>query len=160
MKSPEVDKFEKLVRDNQATIYSVCYMYSNDDDEVADLFQECLINIWKALPGFRNGSKIGTWIYRICLNTCISADRKKKSRHTTVSLDISHDVVAQDSPNGRQMKVLHDRISTLPPIDRAIVLLWLENIPYDEIADIIGVSSQYIGVRLYRIKEQLKAHKK
>ncbi len=57
MKSPEVDKFEKLVRDNQATIYSVCYMYSNDDDEVADLFQECLINIWKALPGFRNGSK-------------------------------------------------------------------------------------------------------
>lgn len=160
MRNQQELEFEELVRNNRATIYSVCYMYSKDKDEVADLFQECLLNIWKGLSGFKHKSDIRTWIYRISLNTCISAGRKKKSRGEKIKLDISLDVAAPDSYDGRQIKVLHDRISQLGPLDRALVLLWLENLPYDEIGAIIGISAKNVGVRLYRIKEQLKSNNK
>lgn len=83
--------FERLVRDHKSTIYTVCYMFSKDDDEVADLFQETLINIWKGLPSFSGdeGALCG-WIYRVALNTCISLDRKKRRRNVVpLTMDIS-----------------------------------------------------------------------
>lgn len=160
MKPQQEKEFEELVRSHRATIYSVCYMYSKDDDEVADMVQDCLLNIWKGLPSFSERSGLGTWIYRVCLNTCISADRKKKSRGEKIRLDLSHDLTAPDEPDGRQARMLRDRISRLGPIDRAIVLLWLENLSYDEIGEIIGISAKNVGVKLYRIKEQLKSERK
>ena len=79
-----------MVRENRSTIYTVCYMFSNDQDEVADLFQEVLINLWKSLPSFEERGDVRSWIYRVSLNVCISLDRKKR-RNKTVSLtmDIS-----------------------------------------------------------------------
>jgi len=73
------ETFERMVRDNKATIYTVCYMFSNDADEVSDLFQEVLTNLWKGMENFEGRSNVKTWIYRVSLNTCISIDRKKKN---------------------------------------------------------------------------------
>lgn len=156
MKAISEKQFAELVESQRANIYSVCYMYARNHDEAADLFQECLINIWKGLPGFKGQSAISTWIYRISLNTCISAGRKSKSGPDTVPLEAARDV-SSPPPDDRQAEMLHRRIRSLGPLDRAIVLLWLEDLPYDEIAEIVGISPQNVGVRLYRIRQQLKS---
>lgn len=148
--------FTRLVREHKATIYTVCYMFSNDNDEVSDLFQQTLINLWKGLERFEQRSNIRTWIYRVALNTCISADHKKrKTKH--VPLDFNVNLFADDEANdNQQTKILHDRISRLQPFDRAIILLWLENMSYEEIGQIVGITTKNVSVRLFRIKEELK----
>ena len=124
MESLELD-FARIVREHKATIYTVCYMFSKDEDEVADLFQDILINLWKGFSGFRGDSSIRTWIYRVSLNTCISADRKKKRKGETVPLDMSINLFDDSSEDIKQVRTLQGRISRLGPFDRAIVLLWL-----------------------------------
>ena len=131
-------------------------MFSKDEDEVADLFQDILINLWKGFSGFRWDSSIRTWIYRVCLNTCISADRKKKRKGETVPLDMSINLFDDSAEDMKQVRMLQNRISRLGPFDRAIVLLWLENLSYDEIAAIVGITAKNVSVRLFRIREQLR----
>lgn len=147
--------FEKLVRENKDTIYTVCYMFSKDQDEVADLYQETLINLWKGLPGLKEGGNVKGWVYRVSLNTCISLDRKKKSR-PTVRLTMDIDPFDSSDSRNAQVEALHRRISRLQPFDRAIVLLWLENNSYEDIGKILGITTSNVSVRLVRIREQLK----
>ncbi len=147
-------EFEQIVKENTSTIYTVCYMFSKDSDEVNDLFQEVLVNLWKGLDSFRGHSDMRTWIYRIALNTCISLDRKKKMK--TVPLTMEANFFEDGDKDTLQVKMLHERISRLQPFDKAIVLLWLENISYDEIGAIVGISTQNVASRLFRIKERLK----
>ena len=147
--------FTKLVHEHKRTIYSVCYMFSADEEEVADLFQEVLINLWKGLQNFRGESDVRTWLYRISLNTCISCDRKKRKRKTIpLSMDINP--FTDSDEDSRQIQQLNRRISQLGPFDRAIILLWLENMSYEEIGEIVGISTKNVSVRLFRIKEKLK----
>lgn len=148
--------FRQLLHDHKSTIYSVCYMFSKDQDEVNDLFQETLINLWNGLEKFEGRSGIGTWVWRIALNTCITSERKNKKRVDTVPLTIDRDFHEKNSVESKQVKLLHQRISRLQPFDRAIVLLWLENMSYDDIAAIVGITPKAVGVRLVRIREQLK----
>lgn len=148
--------FRQILQDHKSTIYSVCYMFSQEHNEVEDLFQETLINLWNGLDKFEGRSGMGTWVWRIALNTCITSDRKNKKRVDTVPLTIDRDFHDEDTIESRQVKLLHHRISRLQPFDRAIVLLWLENMSYDDIAAIVGVSTKAVGVRLVRIREQLK----
>lgn len=130
-------------------------MFSKDRDEVADLYQESLINLWKGLSQINPDGNVKGWVYRVTLNTCISLGRKKKSRPM---VRLSMDVDPFDSSDARatQVDMLHKRIGRLQPFDRAIVLLWLENISYDEIGQILGISTSNVSVRLVRIREQLK----
>lgn len=151
-------EFEQLVRTHKATIYAVCYLFSKDQDEVADLFQECLINLWKSWAGYEGRSDVKTWIYRVSLNVCVSLDRKRK-RHSTVPLTMDINPYEEDNKNSQQMERLRQRINQLPPYDRAIVLLWLENISYEEIGAIVGITAKNLSVRLVHIKEQLKKMK-
>jgi RNA polymerase sigma-70 factor (ECF subfamily) len=151
-------EFEQLVRTHKATIYAVCYLFSKDQDEVADLFQECLINLWKSWTGYEGRSDVKTWIYRVSLNVCVSLDRKRK-RHSTVPLTMDINPYEEDNQNSQQMERLRQRINQLPPYDRAIVLLWLENISYEEIGAIVGITAKNVSVRLVHIKEQLKKMK-
>ena len=150
-------EFEEMVRKNRGTIYTVCYMFSNDQDEVADLFQEVLINLWKSLPSFEGRSDVRSWIYRVSLNVCISLDHKKR-RHKTMALtmDINPYEEMESNQNSRQMDMLRRCIARLGHYDRAIILLWLENMSYEEIAAIMGITVKNVSVRLYRIKEELK----
>ena len=152
-------QFTKTVTEHKSTIYTVCYMFSQDADEVNDLFQEVLVNLWKGFESFEQRSDIRTWIYRVALNTCISLDRKKR-RQATARLSMDINLFEDRDEDTRQVDMLHKRIAQLQPFDRAIVLLWLENLPYDEIGQIVGISAKNVGVRLYRIREQLKQSNK
>lgn len=125
-----------------------------DQEEVADLFQEVLINLWKGFSQFEGRSDVKTWIYRVSLNTCITLDRKKKRSKETLEMDIN--LFSDTDEDTQQVDMLHRRISQLKPFDRAIVLLWLEDISYDEIGAIVGISPKNVSVRLVRIREQLK----
>ena len=150
-------EFEEMVRKNRGTIYTVCYMFSNDQDEVADLFQEVLINLWNSLPSFEGRSDVRSWIYRVSLNVCISLDRKKRRRKTVpLTMDVNPYEETETSQNSRQMDMLRRRIARLGQFDRAIILLWLENMSYEEIAAVMGITVKNVSVRLYRIKEELK----
>lgn len=155
MDTLELD-FARIVREHKGTIYTVCYMFSKDEDEVADLFQDILINLWKGFPKFRGESSVRTWIYRVSLNTCISSERKKKRKGETVPLDMDINLFDDSMEDLKQIRLLQSRISRLGPFDRAIVLLWLENLSYDEIGAIVGITAKNVSVRLFRIKEQLR----
>ena len=147
--------FAQMVKEHKNTIYTVCFMFSKDSDEVNDLFQEVLINLWQGFASFEGKSKIDTWIWRVSVNTCISQERKKK-RTSAIPLTMGIDLFNDKDDDTKQVKMLYDRIHRLKPFDRAIVLLWLEGMPYDEIAAIVGITTKNVSVRLYRIKEELK----
>ena len=148
--------FTQLVRENKSTIYTVCYMFSKDEDEVNDLFQETLINMWKGIDSFREESKISTWIYRVALNTCLQQERKKKKEVKKVPLNMNVNFFEDNDPDSTQVRILHQRIGKLGLVDRALVMMWLEGMSYDEIGAVMGITPQNVGVKLFRIKEKLK----
>ena len=148
-------EFSRIIKEQKATIYTVCYMFSKDKEEVDDLFQEVLVRLWQGYDSFQGKSDLRTWIYKVSLNTCISIDRKKKRRKTQPLLE-GVDLFDKNDADNRQTDLLHERIGRLQAFDRAIVLLWLEDMSYEEIAQIVGISVKNVSVRLYRIKEQLK----
>ena len=136
--------FARLVKEQKSTIYTVCYMFSHDEDEVNDLFQETLINLWKGLDGFREESKIGTWIYRVALNTCLLQERKKKKEVPKVPLTMDVNFFEDDDPESKQVRLLHQRIGKLGLVDRALVMMWLEGMSYDEIGEVMGITAQNV----------------
>ena len=149
-------EFARIVREHKATIYTVCYMFSKDKDEVNDLFQEVLIALWRGFEAFRGECNIRSWIYRVSLNTCISTERKKRRRADSVRLDMSINLFSDNDDDSRQAQMLRERIGRLGVFDRAIILLWLENLSYEEIGAIVGITAKNVSVRLVRIREQLK----
>jgi len=148
-------EFAQIVREHKRRIYTVCYMFSKDVDEVADLFQEILINMWKGFSSFRGESSISTWIWRISLNTCINTS-KKRSRLETIPLNISINPYEDVDEDALQVRQLYERINRLGLIDRSIILMWLENLSYEEIGAILGISVKNVSVKLVRIREKLK----
>ena len=105
-------QFAQTVAEHKSTIYTACYMFSKDADEVNDLFQEVLVNLWKGFESFEHRSNIRTWIYRVALNTCISIDRKKR-RSASVPLTMDINFFEDRDEDTRQVDMLHKRISRL-----------------------------------------------
>lgn len=155
MKEKELE-FNRIVRANKAAIFTVCYLFSKDQDEVNDLFQETLINLWRGFDGFQGKCDVKTWIWRVSLNTCLTFERKKKRRVDTLPLTMDINLFTDTDDDTRQVQMLYRRINKLGVLDRAIILLWLENMSYEEIGEIIGISTKNVSVKLVRIKEQLK----
>ena len=150
------NEFNRIVKANKATIFTVCYLFSKEQDEVNDLFQETLINLWRGFDGFQGKCDVKTWIWRESLNTCFTYERKKKRRVDTVPLTMDINLFTDTDDDTRQVQMLYRRINKLGPLDKAIVVLWLENLSYDEIGQIICISTKNVSVKLVRIKEQLK----
>ena len=150
-------QFTKMIKEYRKTIYTVCYFFSKDTEEVTDLYQEILINLWKGFEKVRGESSLKTWIWRVSLNTCNNLERKKKSSVQTIPLSIDIDLYNDDDAHSKQIQILYDRINRLDVFDRAIILLWLENMNYQDIADVVGISLSNVTTRLFRIKEQLKS---
>ena len=150
-------QFTKMIKEYRKTIYTVCYFYSKDTEEVNDLYQEILIKLWIFFEKFRGESSLKTWIWRVSLNTCNNQERKKKSSVQTIPLSIDIDLYNDDDVQSKQIQMLYDRINRLDVFDRAIILLWLENMNYQDIADVVGISLSNVTTRLFRIKEQLKS---
>ena len=157
MKDSKVEKeFIELIQQNERLIYKVCSCYASNELPIADLYQEVVYNLWKGYPKFRNESSFSTWIYRIALNTCITGIRKKiKSPQYIVALTLGDYLVESGSTEGR-IHEMYRLIRQLKILDRAIILLWLEEKPYQEIADITGLTLSNVAVKLMRIKDKLK----
>ncbi len=149
-------QFRKLIKEHKDRIYTVCYMFSDDNDEVADLFQEVLINIWQGIDSFKGEAQLSTWIWRVATNTCITYDRKRNRRVPTIPLTMDINLFADQDEDSRQIRQLYERINRLGYLDRALVLLWLENLTYEEIGQITGLTAKNVSVKLVRIRQQLK----
>lgn len=147
-------EFTRLVKQHKETIYSVCLMYAEDQDEANDLMQEALINLWQGLPSWRGDCELRSWIWRVRMNTCINQDVKKRRRQE--HQPEVEDLLTPRSEDHKQIMALHRRIRRLKPFDRAIILLWLEDLPYEEIGKVVGISAKNVSVRLVRIREELK----
>jgi RNA polymerase sigma-70 factor (ECF subfamily) len=115
-----------------------------------------LINLWLGFPKFRGESSLKTWVWRISLNTCNNQLRKKNRSVRTIPLSLDIDLYNDEDTKSRQIQDLHERIAKLDLFDRSIILLWLENMSYEEIAAIVGISVAAVTGRLFRIREQLK----
>ena len=134
-------------------------MFSKDNDEVQDLFQDILTNLWTGFDSFRGEAQQKSWVWRVALNTCISVERRRKNRPGAAQLSMDIDLYADDDNDILQVQALHKRINSLGLVDRAIILLWLEDMSYEEIGAIMGITARNVGVKLFRIKERLKQMK-
>ena len=155
MKNVKEKQFEELVKQYKRTIYSVCYMFSRDKEEINDLFQEILVRLWLGFDQFEHRSSVNTWVYRIALNTAINSDKRAKRRPQTVPLSTDIDPYDPQDSSLEQVRQLYALINQLDVMDRGLVLLWLEGIGYDEIAAIMGITVANVGIKLHRIKEKL-----
>ncbi len=148
-------EFISYINENRNIIYKICFLYSNKFQSHDDLFQEVVINLWNAWPKFRRECKVQTWVYRIALNTCVSFLRKSKSRPDSMPLTRNIEAIADESDVAK-INELYKLIGNLGKIEKAIVLLYIEEKSHDEIAGIIGISRSNVAVKLFRIKEKLK----
>lgn len=149
-------RFMAVVNDNRQMIYKVCYMYATDNDHFKDLYQEVLASLWQGLDSFRGDSKMSTWIYRTAINTCVTFFRKHKSHGTdTVTLEAVADIPGDDNSRSDMLKEMYRLISGLNKMDKALILMWLDERSYDEIAEVTGLSRNNVATRLRRIKQRL-----
>lgn len=157
MTSKETEKeFINLIEQHSRLIYKICYMYASDRDELNDLYQEILINLWRSHGSFKGEAKYSTWIYRIGLNTCVSYMRQKKRELPLVPLTVDLENIAGQENNADRLRELYRLINRLSKIEKAIVLLYLEEKSYDEIGEIVGITRGNAAVKLNRIKTKLK----
>lgn len=148
--------FEELYKEFSPRIYKLCLSYSGDRLFADDLHQETWIAVWNSLPKFRNESKIGTWIYRIAINTCLTGIKKqtKKSDH---SEEVLARLVHEESHDStKEINLLYESISKLKENERIIITLVLEEKSYEEIAEITGITENNLRVKIHRIKKELK----
>ena len=155
--------FEDILTENKNSIYRICCYYISNQNDQRDLYQEVLINIWKALDKFEGRSKISTWIYRITVNSAISFIMKEKKRLTSMtSFNPEYHVEASDessvgiSEEQLKSKLLMKEISELPILERTIISLYIESVNQKEIARITGLSEVNVRVKISRLKHRLK----
>jgi RNA polymerase sigma-70 factor (ECF subfamily) len=132
-------------------------MYENDREVRNDLFQEIVLQLWKSFPTFRGEAKISTWMYRIALNTAISGFRKETRKIVTEDLREVHFNISESGDESEEnLQKLQWAIRQLNEIDRAMIMMALEEVPYEDIAETIGISQNNVRVRMNRIREKLR----
>ncbi|MEO1054223.1 MAG: RNA polymerase sigma factor [Bacteroidota bacterium] len=139
-------------------IIKICRAYTNTQEDFEDYYQEVCLQIWRSSDSFKQQSEWSTWIYRLSLNVCMTLLKKKKSRSQYFASDALPDELTEDSRAfaDESLEHLYHAIRQLSEVDRGVILLYLEEKSYQEIADIIGTNANNIGVRIKRIKERLK----
>lgn len=153
------EEFLKSVNKHQGIIFKVCRMYCSDNIEAEDLFQEILLQLWKSWPRFNQNSTVSTWIYKIGLNTAITRLRKKNMKPLHHGLTKAQNNIADASSERLDItfeKELQEAIVGLDKVDKALVMLYLDEKTYKEIAEIMGLSENNVGVKINRIKKKLK----
>ena len=156
---PLEKEFIEIITDNQGIILKVCRMYCNDTTDSEDLFQEIVLQLWRSYPKYKGDAKVSTWMYRVALNTAITRLRKSSKRKDIYPLTDQHyDLPESDS---RRLDIEYDHelrvaINALNKFDRALVMLYLDEKSYKEMAEILEISESNIGVKISRIKQKLK----
>lgn len=147
--------FKNLLEQYGDMISKICFGYSRSHEEFEDLRQNTFINIWKGLGQFKYNSSIKTWIYRITLNTCVSMLRKRSREGASVDISMVSDIEDADSAKLEMIRELYELINQLPPLDKAIVMLWLDEYSYEEISGLVGIPRNTVATRLRRAKEKI-----
>ena len=149
-------QFASILNEFGSVISGICFSYSSNSDDLNDLRQDILINIWKGLNGFRGDASLSTWIYRVALNTCVSTIRKRSKTISTISIDnMIEPAEDTDRASRENIELLHSLIASLSPLDKGIVTMWLDERSYEEIAEVTGISRNNVAVRINRIKKKL-----
>ncbi|MEJ8801843.1 RNA polymerase sigma factor [Pontibacter sp. H249] len=147
--------FLELITQHQGIIHKLCKLYRDTPEDRQDLFQEVVYQLWKSFPNFRQESSITTWMYRISLNTALSDFRK-----VTPAIDYTDalpDILSESSTQDDDQQVqLFKALKQLNDGEKALVSLFLEDMSYKDIAEVLGISESNVGVRLSRIKSKLK----
>ena len=148
-------EFLRLIKVHQNIIHKICFIYCRNWEDKKDMHQEIVLQLWKSYPSFKGRSDFSTWMYRVALNTAITVTKRPaifvpKNEED----DILYEAV-ELSDRPEDLKLMYRAISSLEKVDRAIILLWLEEKSYEEMADAIGMSVKNISVRLVRIKTRL-----
>ncbi|TVZ51556.1 RNA polymerase sigma factor [Dokdonia sp. Hel_I_53] len=153
------DKFVTLLQENQNIVHKICRLYTNNQDQHNDLFQEVTIQLWKAFPKFRGDSKFSTWMYRVALNTAITLYRKSKRTIQTQDFDTVMFRISSeeyDDTVEQQLKLMYSAVKELNDIDKALVFLYLEDKNYSEISETLGITEVNARVKMNRVKTKLK----
>lgn len=148
-------RYRQLIDRHSAVINKVCYMYADSVEDFDDLRQETFINLWRGMDSFRGESEMTTWVYRVALNSCVSYFRKNRRLKDTTPLDCLSDQAVHDIDRNEQITEMHALINRLDRVEKALILLWLDEYPYDTIAEIMGIPRNTVASRLHRIKEKL-----
>lgn len=158
MTEEQEKSFVKLVNENQGLIHKVCILYETDKEARNDLFQEIVLQLWKSFPTFRGEAKITTWMYRIALNTAISGLRKLGRKIKTEELEEFHFNISDHAEDHfeEDFQRLQWAIRQLTEIERAMIMMALDEVPYDEIAENIGITQNNVRVRMNRIREKIR----
>lgn len=151
------DKFIEMIKKNEGVIYKITTIYARNGEDQKDLYQEIVAQLWTAFEKFRGEAKMSTWIYRIALNTAITRLRKETKRNS-ISIDQAiltytenHDPIWEE-----KIKLLYHHIGLLNNLEKGVILLFLEDKSYEEIATITGLSPSNVGTRLSRIRQKLR----
>ena len=153
----EIEKeFIAQIQKHQGILHKICFVYSNNKADKEDLYQEIVLQLWKSYPSFRKESKFSTWMYRVALNTAITLNRKAalfENHKTQLSEEYA---IAEVIDYSEDIKILYKAISKLSKIEKAIIMLWLEEKAYSEISEIVGISEKNVSVKLVRTKNKLE----
>ncbi|MDJ1473792.1 sigma-70 family RNA polymerase sigma factor [Cytophagaceae bacterium DM2B3-1] len=157
MKTPVDTQFIQHINENIGIAHKVCRIYFEDTEERADMLQEMMYQLWKSYPGFDARSKFSTWMYQVCLNTALGWRRKHKQTQDE-RISLKHYGIAEPGQDQLEESIqqLFRAIGTLSSLNKAIVLLYLDEMSYEEIAAITGLTRSNVSVRLVRIKKELE----
>jgi RNA polymerase sigma-70 factor (ECF subfamily) len=150
--------YQKIYEENYPKVMRLCMGYTVGDESLAkDLAQETFIKVWQNLEGFRNESGLSTWIYRICVNTCLAEIRRERKKDKNLQIDNLQVSDASDNATEKENMLvqLYECINKLTSTNKAIILLELEGLPQLEISEIMGIKHEAIRTRIHRIKQQL-----
>ena len=152
-------KFEKEIKKHELLLHKVCRIYAYTDADRQDLFQEIVIQVWKAYPKFKADAKFSTWLYRVAINTAITGLRKKKVHVTSYEPALLPSNIADENSGAskeEQVQELYSAIEQLNEVEKAIVMLYMEDRSYEEMESILGINQGNLRVKMNRIKEKLR----
>lgn len=152
------EQFTHMIKTHEGIIFKISTVYTRIREDQQDLYQEIVIQLWRAFPGFRQEASRSTWIYRIALNTAITHLRKAKRKGEQIPIDrvILQNTDTRDPVFEERVKLLYRYIENLNDLDKGIMLLYLEDKSHEEISGIIGISVTNVGTRLSRIRQKMK----
>lgn len=154
MPEPAKEFLEQL-QSGQGFVRKICRVYGESAEDREDLYQDIVFNAWRSYQTFRGDAKFSTWLYRVALNTALMHRRKAVTRRTS-SLDDHPNLRDKESSLPEDMRLLYDAIHQLHPVERSLMVLYLDDMPYKEIAEVLGITENHVSVKVLRVKEKLK----
>ncbi len=158
MTTPEQERFQSLLEEHKKILYKVCHSYCRNPGDRDDLAQEIIVQLWRSFRSFDQRVRFSTWMYRIALNVAISFYRREsvRTRHVVPGSEHLLEAIDETASRPEEVQVLYEWIEGLDPLNKALVILYLDGNNYQEIADVLGISPTNVATKISRLKETLR----